>query len=75
MAEKQNSRDTPYREERNTEPQRETGNINSENNNVNVSTPGAAEPDVEGASDTGIGDAAVNDQKLTKFTSNRSADA
>lgn len=75
MAEKQDSRNTPYNEERNTEPHRETGNINVRNNNVEASTPGATEPNVESASDAGIGDSAVNDRKLTNFTSNHSADA
>ena len=75
MADKQDSRNTPYEEERSTEPHKETGNINSRNNNVEVSTPGNAEPTVESASDAGIGDMAVNDQKLTHYTSNRSADA
>lgn len=75
MADKQDSRNTPYRGERNTEPPRETGDINFRNNNVEASTPGATEPNVEGANDAGIGDSAVNDQKLTNFTSNHSADA
>jgi hypothetical protein len=30
---------------------------------------------VERANDTGLGDAGVNDEKLTRYTSNRSADA
>jgi len=75
MAGKQDSRNTPYNDERNTEPHRETGDINFRNNNVEASTPGAAEPNVEGASDSGISDSAVNDQKLTNHTSNHSADA
>lgn len=75
MADKQDSRNTPYRGERDTEPHRETGNINFRNNNVEASTPGEADPNVEGASDTGIGDSAVNDRKLTNFTSNHSGDA
>jgi hypothetical protein len=75
MADKQDSRNTPYRGERSTEPHNQTGNINFQNNNVEASTPGAVEPNVESASDSGIGDQAVNDQKLTNFTSNHSADA
>ena len=75
MADKQDSRNTPYEEERNTEPHRETGNINSRNNNVEASTPGATGPIVEGANDTGIGDSAVNDRKMTNYTSNHSGDA
>ena len=75
MTGKQDSRHTPYEGERSTEPHRDTGNIDSRNNNVEVSTPGPDSVNVEGASDSGIGDSAVNDQKLTKHTSNRSADA
>jgi hypothetical protein len=75
MAEKQDSKNTPYRGERSTEPHRQTGDINFRNNNVEASTPGAEEPNVEGANDAGIGDSAMNDQKLTNFTSNHSADA
>lgn len=75
MNDQQDSRNTPYSDERSTEPHRETGNINSRNNNVAASTPSAIDPDVESANDAGIGDAAVNDQKLTDYTSNRSADA
>ena len=75
MAENNKSRQKPYEEERNTEPNRDTGNINSRNNNVNVSTPGPDEANVESANREGIGDAAVNDQKFTKYTSNHSGDA
>ena len=75
MADKQDSSKTPYRGERSTEPHQQTGDINARNNNVEASTPGAAEPNVEGASDAGIGDQAVNDRKLTNHTSNHSADA
>ena len=75
MAEKQDSRNEAYSGERTTEPHQQTGTLNSRNNNVAASTPGAAAPDVEKESDSGIGDAAVNDRKLTDFTSNNSADA
>lgn len=75
MAENNKSRQTPYEEERNTEPNRDTGNINSRNNNVEVSTPGPDEATVETANREGIGDAAVNDTKITKYTSNHSGDA
>lgn len=75
MADKQDSRNKPYEEERNTEPHRETGNINFRNNNVEASTTGATEPNVEGANDAGIGDSAVNDRKMTNYTSNHSGDA
>jgi hypothetical protein len=75
MDDKQNSRQTPYNGERSTTPHHETGDSTLRNNNVDVSTPGAAAPNVEGANDAGIGDAAVNDQKLTSRPSNHSADA
>ena len=75
MADKPDSRKTPYEGERSTEPHQQTGNINFQNNNVEVETPGAVEPNVESASNAGIGDQAVNDQKLTNYTSNHSADA
>lgn len=72
---KNKSRDGSYNERTDTEPTRQTGNINDRTNNTAAATPGAGGPDVEGASDAGIGDAALNDHKLTKYTSNRSADA
>lgn len=75
MAKKQNSSDTEYRSERDTAPSGQTGNINSRNNNTVVSTPGPDETSVENASDEGIGDKALNDRKLTDYTSNHSADA
>lgn len=75
MVEKPDSRKTQYDSERSTEPHQQSGNINFQNNNVVASTPGAVEPNVEGASDAGIGDQAVNDQKLTNYTSNHLADA
>ena len=75
MTEKPDSSKTPYGGERNTEPSTQTENINARNNNVEVGTPGPDEATVERANRTGIGDAAVNDQKLTGYTSNRSADA
>lgn len=75
MANKRNSGDQPYEGERNNEPHRETGDINFRNNNVEASTPGPDEATVEGANNAGIGDSALNDQKLTNFTQNHSADA
>ena len=72
---KNKSKDTEYRERTDTAPSKQTGNINSRNNNKAVSTPGASEPDVEQASAEGIGDAAVNDERMTQYNSNRSADA
>lgn len=75
MATNKGSKDAPYNEERNTEPHRETGDINFRNNNVEASTPGADDVNVEGASNAGIGDSALNDQKLTNFTQNHSGDA
>lgn len=75
MAGKKNGKAKPYEGERNTQPHRETGNINSRNNNAEVSTPGVDEANVEGANNVGIGDSAVNDRKLTNYTSNHSNDA
>ena len=75
MADKQDSRNTPYAGERNTEPHKETGDINFRNNNAEATSPNANEPNVEGAGNEGIGDSALNDKKLTNFTSNHSQDA
>jgi hypothetical protein len=75
MAKKKNTPDTEYRERTDTEPSRDTGNINARNNNTAVSTPGPDETTVENAGDEGIGDKALNDRKLTDYTSNHSADA
>jgi hypothetical protein len=75
MADKNSSRDTEYNERTDTAPSKQTGNINSRNNNTAVSTPGADETTVENAADEGIGDKALNDRKLTDYTSNHSADA
>jgi hypothetical protein len=69
------SKDTEYRERTDTAPSKQTGNINSRNNNTAATTPGTTEPDVEEATNDGIGDAALNDEKLTKYTSNHSGDA
>ena len=75
MAKKNNSKDTDYRGDRNTEPSKQAENINARNNNTAVSTPGPDETTVENAADEGIGDKAVNDRRLTDYTSNHSADA
>lgn len=75
MANIENSRDTAYRERIDTDPSKQTGNINARNNNTAVSTPGTDEITVESAADEGIGDKALNDRKLTDHTSNHSADA
>ncbi|RYZ28571.1 MAG: hypothetical protein EOO10_09075 [Chitinophagaceae bacterium] len=75
MAKENNSRDTAYNERTNTEPSKQTGNINARNNNTAVSTPGPDETTVENAANEGIGDKALNDRKLTDYTSNHSADA
>lgn len=75
MANKRNSAKQPYQDDRSTEPSPDTGNINSRNSNVEASTPGSDKVNVESANHTGIGDSAVNDQKLTNFTQNHSADA
>ena len=72
---KKNKRDEEYRGERDTEPSKQTGNINARNNNTAVFTPGPDETTVENASDEGIADKALNDRKLTDYTSNHSADA
>lgn len=49
--------------------------INTRTSNPNNPDRDTEEVNVEQANDTGIGDAGVNDEKLTKYTSNRSADA
>ena len=75
MSDKNNSRGTEYNERTDTEPSKQTGNINARNNNTAVSTPGPDETTVENAADQGIDDNALNDRKLTDYTSNHSADA
>lgn len=75
MANKEKSKDTPYRERTDTEPHRQTGNIDNRNNNVNTDAVSANEPNVENANDTGIGDTGLNDDKLTNYTQNHSSDA
>ena len=72
---KQKSRDTAYEDRKDTVPTRQTGNINSRNNNTNVEAPSTNEPDVESANDTGIGDSGWNRDKLTNYTQNHSSDA
>ena len=74
MVDKQDSRHTPHSGERDTAPHPETGDINFRNNNMKATTP-SNEPNVEEANNEGIGDSALNDQKLTNFTSNHSQDA
>jgi hypothetical protein len=72
---KNKSKDTPYREHT-TRRSKQTGDIISDrNNNMNTADPTANEPNVERANDLGLGDAAVNDKKLTRYKSNRSTDA
>lgn len=75
MAEKRNSGDTEYQYRESNEPHKQTGNIDSRNNNTNMDSPSANTPDVENANDTGIGDSGINDEKLTKYTQNHSSDA
>jgi hypothetical protein len=74
---KSGSRDKTYRE-RNTDRSRQTGNINSRNNNQDVdAAPRVSsdeEPTVKPGS-PGIGDSAWNNDKLTNYTSNHSSDA
>lgn len=49
--------------------------ITSQNNNMTNPTPGGAEPNVERANNAGIGPMGQNDEKLTSYKSNSSADA
>jgi hypothetical protein len=58
----------------NTTPQA-SDMINERTNNMNDTTDTSGEPNVERANDTGIGDSGVNDERLTGYSSNRSADA
>lgn len=76
MKDESKSRDVAYNDTRDMEPHRETGNINDRTNNVGNDTPAITNDEtIERANDTGIGDSGDNDEKLTKYTSNRSADA
>jgi hypothetical protein len=75
MTRKSNRKEEPYKSDRDTKPSKQTGNINSHNNNTSVSAPGPNETTVENVSDEGIGDKALNDRKLTGYTSNHSEDA
>lgn len=75
-AKRSNKRDVSYNEDRNAAASKTTGDAISErNNNINVSEPSGNEPNVERANETGLGDAGVNREKLTKYRSNRSMDA
>lgn len=49
--------------------------INSRTNNMNNPDRDTEDVNVERANDTGMGDVGVNDEKMTRYTSNRSADA
>ena len=49
--------------------------INVRTDNRNNTTDTSGESNVERANDTGIGDPGVNDERLTGYTGNRSADA
>jgi len=72
---KQQSKDSPY-ETHNTERSKQTGDVISDrNNNINATESTSNEPDVERANDLGLGDAALNDKKMTRYKSNRSTDA
>lgn len=75
MATDNNNKDVPYNDRQDHEPHRQTGNINNRNNNSNADDTTAAKPNVENANNTGIGDAGINDDKLTNYTQNHSADA
>ena len=76
MTRKKKNADKPYFGNRDTKPSRATGDaISDRNNNFNDENITANEPTVEKANDTDIGDAGVNDRKMTKYPSNRSSDA
>jgi hypothetical protein len=75
MKEKENNKDTAYKYREDTEPHKQTGNINSRNNNTDTETPSAEEPNVERANNEGVGDSGINDEKLTNYTQNHSSDA
>jgi hypothetical protein len=75
MAQQDKKEDVPYQYRDDAEPHKQTGNINSRNNNASGDTPPATEPDVERANDSGIGDSGWNDEKLTNYTQNHSSDA
>jgi hypothetical protein len=49
--------------------------INERSNNMNSDTDLSREVNVERANDAGIGDSGQNDERLTNYTGNRSADA
>jgi len=72
---RQDSSDTPYDGERSTKPDGQLPYINQRNNNMEVSTPDSRGQTIETANNEHIGDSAVNDEKLTDYTSNHSADA
>ena len=48
--------------------------INVRTDNRNNTTDTSGEPNVERANDTGIGDSGANDERLTGYTGNRSAE-
>ena len=75
MKEKQNSKDTEYRYREDNQPSKASDEMLGRDNNANNEDISAAEPNVENANRTGIGDSGLNDTKLTNHTSNHSADA
>jgi hypothetical protein len=75
MAKQEEQKDMPHQYREDNEPHKQTGNINARNNNAAMDTPVSGEPNVERANDTGIGDAGLNDTKLTNYTQNHSSDA
>jgi hypothetical protein len=76
MSKKSKSKDTEYRDRRDTRPSRQSSDeINARNNNQNVDDQGTEEPNVQPLNSTGIGDSSVDGDKLTNYTSNHSADA
>jgi hypothetical protein len=75
MKRKEKNRDTAYENRQDTRPNKETDNINTRNNNMNVDTPSTNEPDVERANDSGLGDSGWNRDRLSNYTQNHSSDA
>ena len=75
MKEKQNSKDTEYRYREDNQPSKASDEMLGRDNNFNNEDISATEPNVEKANNEEIGDSALNDTKLTNYTSNHSADA
>lgn len=69
----QEEKDQPYSHRTDTAPNNDTGHINSRNNNADVSDANASENTVRQTPAENIGDASVNDEKMTRYNSNTSA--